>query len=538
MDLPNNPRGQATSRRTVLLAIAIALLSLATLSPLFRADFANWDDKSNLLQNPDITQRGPGGLVSLWTHTFLDLYIPVTQTAWWVFARPEPLNPTLFHAFNVLAHIATAIVVFGILRAVISKPWPAACGAMIFAIHPVQVEAVGWVSGLKDVLAGLFGFAAIWIYIASPQSNRRTSLRQTVAIAVFGLALLSKPSAMVMPLIAASIAIFALNRPAKRTLLQLSPWFTLAVAAALIARIGQPAHAMAQTIPLWARPLIAADSLAFYLWKLLIPTSMVVVYGRTYPAIFQDFPHPAWWTWIFPAAVFALAWFNRPRWPIGWTAAVIFVAGLLPMLGLAAFDFQIYSNVTDHYVYPAMLGPALAFAGFLNAAKKPVIAAAAPPILAVLCILSFQQARTWMNDRAIFTHLLNVEPQSWVAMHELCDDSLSHRDYLAAEAEARAYVRENPGDPKAYIDLGNALRAQHRTDDAIQAFQHALQLNSASAWANIGLAQVYEDIGRFDLAMHCYQQALILDPANALASASLARAKEESAIIQPANNSN
>src|SRR5205823_5722669 len=139
-----------------------------------------------------------------------------------------------------------------------------------------------------------------------------------------------------------------------KILLSLLPWFAMTIPIALEGRRVQPAT-IVPDIALWARPLVAADALCFYLWKLIAPASLAADYARTPASIIQS--GAIYWTWIAPATVFGLAIWYRKRWPALLLAVVFFFAAPLPVLGLVKFVYQFFSTVSDHYVYVAMLGP-------------------------------------------------------------------------------------------------------------------------------------------------------------------------------------
>ena len=528
-------------KSVLLICIALTLITLITFRPLFHAQFAEWDDRSNLSGNQELMNRSGQGLAYFWAHPYLQLYIPVTYTAWWILVIAQPaqdgaLDPAPFHIANVLVHAATVLIIFAILRLLVTNNWAAAAGALIFAIHPLQVEAVGWVSGLKDLLAGFFGFAAIWCYLIHiyrprlPQLRRGRSLHFAIATLALVIAMLSKPGAMVIPFIAMAIAILSLRRPIGRTLVELSVWLCIAAAAAIVARVVQPASDTRVQIPIWARPLVVGDSAAFYLAKLFLPIQLEVDYGRNLHDLLYQFPHAGYWAWFFPVIVFTTIWFCRRRWPFLLPAAAIFVAGLSPILGLASFSYQSYSTVADHYVYPAMLGPALAVAGLLASVRRTALAASIfLPISFLLCVLSFQQAGTWISDSTIFTHMFQVSPHNWLARNHLWLVAMSSHNYSEAEAQARAFIKEYPDHALAYFDLGESLVYQNRRTEAADAYRAEIRVDPNQPSAYNDLAALYAEDGRFDLAIPLYERALQLNPDYNDAQIGLARARREAA---------
>src|SRR5687768_14840039 len=168
MDAPDEARGQRAWWPAALLVAAV----LAAFAPAMTAEFVTWDDRHNLFRNPRMNPPTLEGVWWYWTNPYKDLYVPVTYTVWSALAMlaetPTPdelggrLNAYIFHLFNILLHAGSALAAYALLRSVGESDerqpdWPAWAGAMLFALHPVQVESVAWVSGMKDVLAGMLG---------------------------------------------------------------------------------------------------------------------------------------------------------------------------------------------------------------------------------------------------------------------------------------------------------------------------------------------------------------------------------------------
>jgi protein O-mannosyl-transferase len=318
-----------------------------------------------------------------------------------------------------------------------------------------------------------------------------------------------------------------LHRPVRDTLIGLLPWFCIAIAIAIIARVAQPSP---NPSPLWARPLIAGDSLAFYLSKLFLPVHLVMDYARTPQSVLNESPRAAFWTWIFPAALLVILILNRRRWPMLLAGAVIFFVALLPNLGFAPFSFQLYSTVADHYTYPAMLGPALALASIVASTRRAAVPAVILlPIFAILGFLSFQQSLTWLNDQTIFTHLYKVNPHNSLAINHLWLNAMNRQDYAAAERDARALVRENPNNALSYFDLAEALLNQNRRAEAMEADQAGIQADPTDPLCYSDLAALYAEDRRFDLAIPLFEHALKLNPNDTDAQTGLARARQEAA---------
>ena len=175
--------------------------------------------------------------------------------------------------------------------------------------------------------------------------------------------LFRSPSAVVVPLIAGVIDWLVNGRPARRVVVGVGPWLALAIPIIVVGRLVQPAHWI-DAPAVYLRPIVAADALAFYVRQIIAPVHLAIDYGRSPEWLLASWQR--WVTWIVPAAVLGIALLLRKRFRLLLAAAGVFVAGVLPMLGLVPFDFQSYSTVSDHYLYVAMLGPALLAAGLID----------------------------------------------------------------------------------------------------------------------------------------------------------------------------
>ncbi|HEY7088584.1 MAG TPA: tetratricopeptide repeat protein, partial [Tepidisphaeraceae bacterium] len=375
------------------------------------------------------------------------------------------LNPWVFHSANIAVHVVSVLLVYAILQKLIRDKRASCIGAMLFALHPLQVESVAWCAGMKDVLGGMLGLLAIWQYLTFVRDsgpNRRW--HYVAASTAFVLGMLAKPSVMVVPIMVGAIDLILLRRSFRTVLPALAPWLLLAIACAIGAKIAQPAYGVTAA-PLWARPLIAADSLAFYLYKLVWPVSLGIDYGRRPDVLIER----GWiyLTWIVPVALAAWLMLNRRRTPELLVAGIILVAGVAPVLGLSTFLFQHFSTTTDHYLYLAMLGPALAAAWLVNRYPAPRTVAVAAVVLVMLGIRTIFQTRVWQNDIALFSHALAVNPESSMAMSNLGHVYATQNDLDRAQPLFEKALRMYPDYYEAHVGLANVLVARGQLDQAI-----------------------------------------------------------------------
>lgn len=522
--------------------LVVALVVVVAFGPLAASEFVGWDDPLNLYENPRLNPPTWSGVGYYWTHAAHGLYIPLTYSVWGALAalsNLEPdaqgvaMNPWVFHGFNVLLHALAALASFALLTRFFAVA-PAAFGALVFALHPVQVESVGWAAGTKDVLCGLLGIVALWQYVeavrawkhgADPeaaasdrgapnpdQPRLPARAHYTLALLAFVLAMLAKPSAVVVPALALVIDIWLLRRRPAASLMALTPWFALSLACAAVARIVQDAS-LVQPPPLWGRPLIAGDALAFYLFKLVWPLRLGIDYGRSPEYVLsQGWIYLAWLT---PAAIVLMLWINRRRRPELFVAGAVFVLALAPVLGLLTFQFQYVSTVADHYLYLAMLGPGMASAWLAGRAahrwgRAPIIALCSALLLS-LGARSALQTRVWRNNQTLFANALRVNERSFVARGGLGMVALHEGNPTKAEDLFRDALRVDPDYQPALANLGWALELQKRYHEAAEAQAAALE----SMLRHQGVAEE-RTISRmagalaFNLArLHRYEEAIL-----------------------------
>jgi tetratricopeptide (TPR) repeat protein len=509
----------------VLLATTLALGRLTT------ASFLNWDDPSTLYQNPHLNPPTLAGLRHFWTHEQGHLYVPVTYTVWWLAAllsrdpTSATLNPHVFHTLNLLIHLGSTTLVFLLLRRFFRNPTAAAIGAAVFALHPVQVETVAWASGTKDLLAGFFSFAALFTLFRSIPTPARDADRATdthnpplpavplktalLSTLFFVLALLSKPSAVMLPFVAGALLGWQTRAGLRRPAPYLLPlvWLLLCIPVVLLGKSVQSASLAPFTVPLYARPAIAADALTFYLRKLLFPTALAVDYGRSplYALTHRPLGIAATVALLITGALIL----GRRSVPSLTLAGALLLLCTFPVLGLVPFDFQDYSTVADHYLYVALLGPAIAIAAWV--AVQPRAARLATIGLFLLALLTFRQAGFWSDTVTLFAHNLDVNPRSGMS-HLNSAIALTDANRPAdAEAHYRAALRLDFTNASAHLGLGKLLAMTGQPDRALAHLDAAVRLAPDNPVAHFNRAVLLSDLDRPTAAIADYRAALRLN---------------------------
>ena len=495
---------------TVILCAIVLAGTAAVFLPARNFAFVDWDDFNEITENPLLHPPSVDHLRQIWSAPVLKLYAPLTYTVWWTLERISgPDNPYAFHLLNVLLHLACAALVFSILRMCVKSPAAAFGGALVFALHPMQVETVGWVAEMNNLLAAALSLAAIWLYLASGATPRRRWILYGLGSAAYLAALLSKPTAVVVPLIAVILDAGALRRPLRPAVYALLPWLAVAGLFGWIAQHNQGGI----IVPILDRPVVALDALGFYCRKIIWPTGLTIDYGRTPGWVLLDHH------WIADAGIAiglaVVLWLLRRRFGGVGLGAMVALAALLPVLGLVPFAFQESSTVADRFTYLAMFGPALAAASVLAAMRQNAAFPLAAAVGFVLAMLSTAQLQTWRDSQALVDHTLAVDPGSAVG-NAIAGSVLNHeRRPVEAIGHFLASLSRDPNNPYVQYNLANALDSVGQYDQAIQHFKAAIALFDPPSWRamnNLGI--VYAKIGRRDLAMAQFKQVLEIDPDN------------------------
>jgi len=514
----------------------IAIIVCVAFGRLFHADFTNWDDAHTIKENPDFQPPTFKTFIDLWARPRAHLYVPVTYSTWWVLSKASygkdddghySQNAHVFHAANIALHLGAACAVFAALRRLLiprldanRARWCAMIGALLFALHPVQVEPVAWVSGLKDVLCGLLCAIALWQYIVYAQTQ--TTRAYVLCCVAFVLAMLSKPTAVMFPVLALAVDVFFLRRPLIDIVRGIVPLALFAAPGVALAAYVQQAEGVTTTVAVPWRPLVALDALSFYLHKIVWPAHLSLDYGRSQRAVIAS---GQWrYAFILPCLVAGMAIAVRKRLPEVVAGAIIFLAMLLPVLGLKRFDFQEYSTVADHYLYMPMIGVALIAAGLLARLPKAAI-----PFAFVLCVAlgtrANDQTRHWMNSESLWTHTIQRNPNSWVSYLNLGEYYSSINQPERAEEYLLRSVKLRDNDP-AHLNLGVIYLERQDIAAAIREFERAIALNPRSGEAHTNLANAYLQVARFGSAIKEFEIALKLNPKNEKAARMLPQVRE------------
>lgn len=514
---------QSRTRVAALAALLGAALAVAYLGSL-RGGFL-WDDDLHITANPTII--GPLGLKEIWTSARAN-YFPLTLTSFWLQHAAWGLEPLGYRLVTLACHLGAAFLLWRVLaRLGLPGAW---LGAALWALHPVQAESVAWICELKNTQSAVFFLAAILCHLRwreAPPGGERLRWH-AAALGCALLAILSKPSTVMLPVVLGLLGWWKSRRWDWRDGLPLAPFFALSAAAAAWT-IWEQRHNSGALGPEWnqtfpERLVIAGRAIAFYLGKLAWPEPLTFIYPRW--RIAADGPG-AFLPLIGVAALLGALWLGRRRPAVAaaFLGAGCFVALLFPVLGFFNVYFFRYSFVGDHFQYLASMAPlALAGAGLAVATGRlgamPRTAGAAV-LLAGLTFLTAREAREYRDNETLWRATLADNPGAIMAWLNLGDTYVRQGRLEEAVATFSHVTRIKPDDFDAYNDLGGALLQLGRNAEALVALERAAAFapRRAAILNNLGTAQ--RRMGRNAEARESFRRALAADPAHAEAHNSL-----------------
>jgi len=555
--IPNH-KGSATA---AWLPWTLVLIVFASFWPALGADFVAWDDDLNLTDNLRYRGMSLENLRWMLTTTHGGHYQPLTWISWAIDYLAWGMDPRGYHLTNLVLHAVAVLVFYALARRLLFCPagtgqpgggdgqgrvptaaaasYAAAAGALFFAVHPLRVESVVWVSERRDVLSGVFYLLALWAYLRmvdagdhAPEGQRMRP-RQVghrwlaVSFGCFVLSLLSKAWGMTFPVVLLILDIYPLRRPARdgwtRVLGEKALYVVPALLAAGAAFAAQRSVEDMRTLtehPLGARIAQAAYGLCFYPWKTLVPTDLSPLYLLR-PGFDVGTPR-----FLLSGAIVVVVTVGliamRRRWP--WALAVwaVYAVIVSPVLGLAQTGPQL---VADRYSYLSCLPWALLVAAAVlrlscvSRSTGAAVRGGAVLVVMVLAVFTFRQSSVWTDSETLWSHAIRLDPTNHIAFtnrgfartdpeRALADYAEALRldprfylayfnrgelreqlgDHIGAIADNTAAIDVLPGDPKAYNNRGWAKQALGDIEGAAADYRTALELAPVD-WVNRDLVE-------------------------------------------------
>lgn len=548
------------------LAIAIALfgITLLVFSRALSCGFTNCDDPPYVLRNEHV--RAGLTLETLrwaWSSTEAANWHPATWVSHALDCTLWGLNPAGHHATSVVIHALNAVLVFLVLSRITRTCWASALCAAFFALHPLRVESVVWVAERKDVLSAFFWWLTIGCYAAYAERRVRKETSAwrwyAASLALFALALLSKPMVVTLPFVLLLLDFWPLQRlapelhaaggaPDRRmpqkivgngsvrerrarrssrgilqavisprklghALIEKCPFLFLSVISSLLTyKAQQQGGAMSEHVTMAARLSNAAISVPHYLTSILVPTDMAVLY-----------PRPEYWSSLKVAAsvglITAISWLalwqvrRRPWLLVGW---MWFLGMLVPVSGIVTVGAQAYA---DRYTYLPMTGLLIAVCwtvhnAFASHTASRRVAGVCIPVLILLGVLTWRQQAVWKDSEPLFRHAIRVTSNNWFAWNGLGLALNEQGRYPEAIASYQESIRINPDLASTYNNLGQCIAEAGSPERALSEYATALRMDPGLKGLHGNIANALADLGRNEEALIHYQWVIQQDPRN------------------------
>ena len=502
---------------------ALLAVALAAYQPAWHGG-PLWDDEAHITR-PEL--RAVDGLARIWTEPgATQQYYPLLHSTFWALHRLFGDDTLPYHVLNIGLHALNAFL-FGLILRRLAVPWPW-LAAFAFALHPVHVESVAWITEMKNTLSGGFFLGAGLLYLRFEERRRPSGWM--AAFALFLLALLSKSVTATLPALLLVVIWWRRGRiDGRRDVGPLVPFFAAGAAIGTVTvwaeRTLIGARGTEFNLSVVDRALVAGRAFWFYLGKLAWPADLTFIYPR------WAIDASAWWQFVPPlvaCGLFAALWAIR-----GWSRAplaalLFFVLALGPALGFVdVYPFR-FSFVADHFQYLASLGPIALAAGGLGwmARRRPSPPAWAPMAAAAMLIvplgaLTWAQSRDYTSADTLYRATIARDPASWMARNNLAV-LLLPSDPAGALVHLDESLRANPAYPEAHNNRGLALQLLERFEEAEAAHAQAVRLEPGFADAHNNRGTALQKLNRLDEAAAAYREALRLRPASVQARVNLA----------------
>ncbi len=508
----------ALSDRAISLILFLA--TVLVYSQVSRFAFLSFDDNQGLLANPHVRDGfSVSGIAWAFTTGYASNWFPLTWFSHMLDFQLFGLDACWHHLTNVLIHAVSAVLLFALMKRMTRRKWESAFVAFVFALHPLHVESVAWISERKDVLFAFFWFLTTWLYLDFVE--RRTLGKYLLMAAAFCLGLMSKQMIVTLPFTLLLLDAWPLKRTGIKTLiLEKLPLVALSIAASAIAFLAQRQGGAVQslaTIPLASRAANAAMSYVLYIADFLWPSGLAFFY-----------PYPSRWpagevaftafALLSMSVTVVLAYRTRPYLAVGW---FWYLGTLAPVIGLIQVGHQARA---DRYTYIPLIGIAIMLAWTVaEFPPRPVTLVTIATCLG-WTIVTWVQISYWKDSATLYNRAIAVTDGNYLAHLNLGVDLAAQGDYQKALRELFTSIEENPDQPHARNSLGGVLYTVGRKNEAMEQFTQAIRLdpNEAEPHCNLGIALL--DLGNPNDAIRELNTALRLNPGMANAYYGLGRA--------------
>lgn len=495
-----------------MLAVCIILTFIAFV-PVFKAGFVSWDDPDYASENQVI--RSLGNFDAIVTTPVQGNIHPLTMLSLAINYAVSGKNAMSYHFVNLLLHLLNVILVFFfVLRLTGKKHWIAFITALLFGIHPLHVESVAWVAERKDVLYSFFFLCGLIWYLKYLENGKLVKLLPVLGF--FVLSLLSKPAAVIFPLVLILIDYYYGRLKNLRFLYEKIPFFLLSLVLGILtvrAQTNTGAVADANQFPEHFRFFFGFYGLMMYIIKTVLPINLCSFYP--FPAINRALPPEYYFSLLFGAGLIAALVFAFKRHKIIAFSILFYIVNLLLVLQFMPVGSAI---IADRYAYMPLIGifiiPGYFFQKWTDAhAGKPPLAGIIVLTLVSIAFtaLCYKQATTWKDSASLWDKTLSVEPSSKAYTNRGLIYKLDGNMEKALEMYSKA-ISINAKETDALVNRGNIYFNSKKYEMAIDDYNKCLSIDSTVQLAIENRGAAYGVLGKFDLSLADMNRALILDP--------------------------
>lgn len=506
--------------KIVWLLTGIALITFIAYLPSLNNGFTNWDDQEYVTENHNITEFTPEKIKAIFTEPVVGNMHPVTMLSLAANFAISQLDAFSYHLVNLFIHIANTLLVFWLIYLFTKGNWLiSGIVALLFGIHPMHVESVAWIAERKDVLYAFFFLWALVVYYQyiQPENSQKRKTGLYVGIILLALlSLLSKPAAVVLPVVMLLIDWFLGRKWHWNVIVEKLPFFALSIWIGLVT-VGLQSDAGVSKIDaftLWERIMFAGYSFTTYIWKVFLPIQLSTLHpfpkaNQTMPLIFTLSP------FIAAAIVGATAW--------SWRKTKVVVFGMLFYLITIALVLQFItvgiSIVSERYTYIPYIGLFFIVAvGFDFFIKKQVSQNAKYALFAVLgvyCLamafLTFERCKVWENGETLWSDVIQKYPKAAVAYGNRGNVRSDNKELDKAKEDFLQAIKLKPNYHEAYGGLGTIYRKQGKYPQAIDYYNQGLAIKPDYPNALNNRGSTYYDMGKDGLALADFEKVIQLD---------------------------
>lgn len=503
-----------------LAILVIILCSWLIYGQVLNHDFVNYDDDGYVYLNPHVKKgMSLDGLRYAFTTMDKGNLIPLTWLSHMMDVEIFGLSPGGHHFTNLFFHILNSLLLFCFLNNNTRSFYLSLIVALLFAVHPLHVESVAWISERKDVLSAFWGLAALITY--SRYSRNPSIISYSLSVLLFLAGLLSKPMLVTLPLIFCLIDFWPLRRVSaikdffrprnnQTVLIEKIPFFIFSLIFSMITIVSQESAGALETltgIPFSLRLMNAVISYAEYILKLFWPANLSVIYPYRYEIRGYSLVISMFVLLIISAGV-SFAWRKNAALLIGW---LWFLITLLPVIGLIQVGTQ---AMADRYTYIPSIGFFICVVWLLESLflkfniNKRIFHITTAAAITIYSIMAWRQASIWRDGATLFNHALSITNDNWVAHLNYGEALIENGRVDAAIKQYERAIAIKPDFELAYLNMGVAFAQNGDPDKAIEYYEKALMLKKKmpEAWVNLGNA--YLKKGKPDQALAQYLTAL------------------------------